>query len=207
MTRRAQPDPLTELFADARKPDPALLRVLHDELVRRADDEAVLDIAYRTMDSPFGTVLLAATARGLLHIGFEIEGLGAVLEALASEISPRILLDPRRLDAAAHQLEEYFAGERREFDVALDLTLAKGFRRSVLEYLPQITYGTTRSYSAVAEAVHHPKAARAVGTACATNPLPLVIPCHRVIKHDGGSGSYRGGASMKRQLLELERSS
>ncbi len=207
MTRRARPDPLTELFVDASPPEPALLQTLHEELVRRADEDLVLDIAYRTMDSPYGAMLLAATTRGLVRVGFDVEGIDAVLEDLAAEISPRILLAPRRLDAAARQLEEYFAGDRRAFDLALDLALARGFRRSVLEYLPHIAYGTTSSYGAVAEAVHHPRAARAVGTACATNPLPLIIPCHRVIKSDGGAGSYLGGASMKRELLALEHSS
>jgi methylated-DNA-[protein]-cysteine S-methyltransferase len=207
MTPRTQPDPLSELFPEAREPDDALLEALRTELVRRAEEDDVLDVAYRTMDSPCGTVLLAATDLGLVRVAFELEGFVEVLDDLADTISPRILLAPRRLDVAARQLDEYFVGRRRAFELSLDLTLAKGFRRSVLEYLPHIAYGTTSSYGAVAAAVHHPRAARAVGTACATNPLPLIIPCHRVIRHDGTAGSYLAGASVKRQLLALEHSS
>ena len=123
---------------------------------------------------------------------------------LAGRISPRILETPRRLDEAARQLEEYFAGRRTAFDLPLDLRLSAGFRRSVLAYLPAIGYGQTASYQSVAAAVHNPKAVRAVGTACATNPLPVVIPCHRVIRSDGQLGAYLGGPEIKHQLLDLE---
>ncbi len=123
---------------------------------------------------------------------------------LAGKISPRILRAPRRLDEAARQLEEYFAGRRTEFDLPLDLRLSAGFRRSVLTYLPAIGYGETASYQSVAAAVHNPKAVRAVGTACATNPLPVVIPCHRVIRSDGQLGAYLGGPEIKHQLLDME---
>ena len=127
-----------------------------------------------------------------------------MLQSLAGKISPRILRAPPRLDEAARQLEEYFAGRRTTFDLPLDLSLSAGFRRSVLAYLPAIRYGATASYRSVAAAVHHPKAVRAVGTACATNPLPVVIPCHRVIRSDGQLGAYLGGPEIKHQLLDLE---
>jgi methylated-DNA-[protein]-cysteine S-methyltransferase len=123
---------------------------------------------------------------------------------LASKISPRILETSRRLDEVARQLEEYFDRRRTVFDLPLDLRLSAGFRRSVLTYLPAIGYGETVSYQSVAAAVDNPKAVRAVGTACATNPLPVVIPCHRVIRSDGQIGAYLGGPEIKHRLLDLE---
>jgi methylated-DNA-[protein]-cysteine S-methyltransferase len=127
-----------------------------------------------------------------------------VLDRLAEKVSPRILQAPARLDEAAHQLEEYFGRHRTRFNLAVDLRLSGGFRRSVLSYLPTIGYGQTASYQSVAAAVRNPRAVRAVGTACATNPLPLVIPCHRVIRSDGQIGAYLGGREIKHQLLDLE---
>jgi methylated-DNA-[protein]-cysteine S-methyltransferase len=177
---------------------------LYARLVAQAEDEGLLDVAYRTLDTPVGTLLLAATPSGLVRVAYEREDLDAVLASLAGKISPRILRTPRRLDEAAQQLEEYFAGQRRTFDLPLDLRLSAGFRRSVLNYLPAIDYGATASYQSVAAAVNNPKAVRAVGTACATNPLPVVIPCHRVIRSDGQLGAYLGGPEIKHQLLEME---
>jgi methylated-DNA-[protein]-cysteine S-methyltransferase len=180
------------------------LAALHATLTAQAEAVGLLDIAYRTLDTPVGTLLLAATPAGLVRVAYEREGVDTVLERLASKLSPRILNAPQRLDAAARQLEEYFAGHRQRFDLPLDLALASGFRRSVLSYLPAIGYGHTASYQSVAAAVNNPRAVRAVGTACATNPLPLVIPCHRVIRADGQLGAYLGGAEIKHQLLDLE---
>ncbi len=164
----------------------------------------LLDVGYRTVDSPVGPLLLAATPAGLVRIAYEREGFDAVSENLAARVGPRVLAAPARLDVVARQLDEYFAGRRRRFDVAMDLRLSKGFRRTVVDYLPLIRYGRTASYAAVAVAVEHPTAVRAVGTACATNPLPLIIPCHRVIRADGLTGSYLGGPEAKRWLLDLE---
>ena len=127
-----------------------------------------------------------------------------MLERLATRVSPRVLEAPRRLDEVSRQLGEYFAGRRHRFDLPLDLSLSSGFGRGVLSYLPTIDYGRTASYRSVAAAVNNPKAVRAVGTACATNPLPLVIPCHRVIRADGAIGAYLGGPEVKRQLLDME---
>ena len=115
-------------------------------------------------------------------------------------ISPRILRAPRRLDQAAHQLAEYFAGERRDFELPLDFRLARGFRRAVLEHLVLINYGRTETYADVAAATGHARAVRAVGTACATNPLPVVVPCHRVLRSDGKLGGYVGGLEAKATL-------
>lgn len=177
---------------------------VHAKLVERAERQGLVDIAYRTLDTPIGTVLLASTATGLVRIAFEREGLDEVLGALADKVSPRVLRAPRRLDAAARQLEEYFDRRRSNFELALDLRLSAGFRRSVLAYLPRIAYGTTASYQQVAAAVDNPRAMRAVGSACATNPLPIVIPCHRVVRSGGQLGAYLGGPEVKLQLIDLE---
>jgi methylated-DNA-[protein]-cysteine S-methyltransferase len=127
-----------------------------------------------------------------------------VLASLATTISPRILRAPRRLDDAARQLDEYFGRRRRTFELALDLQLAHGFRRTVLTHLRDIPYGATESYATVAAATGKPTAVRAVGTACARNPLPLVVPCHRVVRSDGTLGQYGGGAANKERLLRME---
>lgn len=185
-------------------PDAGDLARLTAALATRADEEGLLDVAYRTLDTPVGTLLLAATPEGLVRVAYEGEDLDAVLEGLALRISPRILPAPGRLDATARQLEEYFARRRTHFDVPVDLRLSAGFRHAVLSYLPAIRYGETASYKMVAAAVRHPNAVRAVGTACATNPLPLVIPCHRIVRTDGRLGGYVGGPDIKRQLLDLE---
>jgi methylated-DNA-[protein]-cysteine S-methyltransferase len=147
---------------------------------------------------------LAATEEGLVRVAFSVEGHDDVLAELAGAVSPRILAAPARLDPVARELDEYFAGRRRAFDLPLDFRLSKGFRRSVLTHLAEIPYGTTESYSQVAAASGSPKAVRAVGTACATNPLPLVVPCHRVVRSNGTSGRYRGGEAAKLTLLTLE---
>jgi len=182
----------------------AELAVLRDRLAARADTDGVLDVAYRTLDTPVGTLLLAATEAGLVRVAYPIEGHDQVLQALAARVSPRILNAPRRLDPAAREIDEYFTGQRHAFDLPLDYRLATGFRRKVLGQLPGIGYGTTASYATVAAAVGSPRAFRAVGTACATNPLPVVLPCHRVIKSDGNLGNYRGGPAAKQLLLNLE---
>jgi methylated-DNA-[protein]-cysteine S-methyltransferase len=177
---------------------------LHERLNAAAEREGLLDVAYRTLDSPVGSLLLAATEQGLVKVAFDRQDHDAVLAALAEAISPRILRAPARLDPVTRQLDEYFTGERQSFDVPLDFRLARGFRLSVLEHLPEIGYGHTESYAQVAAAAGSPKAVRAVGTACALNPLPVVVPCHRVVKSDGSYGQYAGGEEAKRVLLTLE---
>lgn len=177
---------------------------LHARLVAEAARAGVLDVAYRTIDTPLGSLLLAATESGVVRVAYAREGHDAVLAALASRVSPRILRAPARLDEVSRQLDEYFAGRRTAFELPLDLRLAKGFRRAVLAHLPTIAYGHTESYAQVAEAAGSPKAVRAVGTACATNPLPVIVPCHRVVRSDGSFGGYVGGPEAKRTLLTLE---
>jgi methylated-DNA-[protein]-cysteine S-methyltransferase len=199
-----RPDPVVAALVGALDPvDPSLDR-LHDRLVAAADRDGLLDLTYRTVDSPIGALLLAAGPAGLVRVAFEREDFDLVLRDLATTVSPRILASPNRLDAVAEQLEEYFAGARRDFDVPLDLRLAHGFRRTVLDQLRAIDYGTTASYAAVARAAGHPKAVRAVGSACSHNPVPVVVPCHRVVRSDGSIGQYLGGTDAKRALLALE---
>jgi methylated-DNA-[protein]-cysteine S-methyltransferase len=158
------------------------------------------------MDSPVGPLLLAATPAGLVRVAFERENHDDVLVELAAAISPRILRSPRGVDDVARQLDEYFAGRRRVFEVPVDLQLSKGFRRVVLEHLREIPYGVTESYTVVARSAGNPGAVRAAGSACATNPIPLVVPCHRVVRRDGTFGQYRGGTEAKHALLALEAS-
>lgn len=185
-------------------PAPGTLARLHRQLEEASEREGLLDVAYRTVDSPVGRLLLAATPRGLVRIAYDTEDHDRVLETLAGRLSPRVLRAPKRLDAAARELQEYFGGQRRAFDLPLDLSLSRGFRLLVQQSLPSIGYGHTRSYGQVAELVGNPKAVRAVGTACATNPLPVVVPCHRVLKADGTPGRYVGGPEAKLTLLTLE---
>lgn len=184
--------------------DPGALRALHTRLAAHAEERGLIDIAYRTIDSPVGPLLLAATDTGLVRVAFEREGFDAVLTSLAGALGPRVLEAPARLDVAARELGEYFAGRREGFDLALDRALSAGFRRTVQEYLPRIGYGHTLTYQQVAAQVGNPRAVRAVGSACATNPLPVVVPCHRVLRSDGRLGGYLGGLDAKATLLELE---
>ncbi|MEN3220806.1 methylated-DNA--[protein]-cysteine S-methyltransferase [Mycolicibacterium porcinum] len=186
------------------EPDPGKLAELHDRLAGAAQRDGLLDIAYRIIESPVGPLLLAATEQGLVRVAYARENHDTVLQHLADEVSPRILHAPARLDSAARELDEYFAGTRRSFDLPLDWRLAAGFRSTVLHHLPEIAYGQTASYATVAALAGSPKAVRAVGTACAKNPLPVVIPCHRVVRSDGAMGGYLGGAEAKRLLLDLE---
>ena len=192
------------LFAALPEVDEEAGERLHDRLAAAAATAGILDVAYRTLDTPVGELLLAATERGLVRVAYASEGHQAALERLAREVSPRVLRAPARLDRAAREIEEYFAGRRSTFDLPLDLRLTHGFRRTVLSHLPEIGYGRTASYAAVAALAGNPKAVRAVGTACATNPLPVIVPCHRVVRSDGSIGRYVGGTDVKQALLTLE---
>jgi len=178
---------------------------LRGRLAAAAEAEGILDVAYRTVDTPVGPLLLAATEQGLVRVAYPNQGHDAVLQALADRISPRVLHAPARLDPVARQLDDYFAGRRRRFDVPLDWRLSTGFRSTVLHHLASdVDYGRTASYAALAALAGNPRAVRAVGTACATNPLPVVVPCHRVVRSDGAIGNYAGGVEAKRTLLDLE---
>jgi methylated-DNA-[protein]-cysteine S-methyltransferase len=197
-------DDMAGALAQAFPDHPDQLSVLRTRLAAAAQQDGVLDVAYRVIDSPVGPLLLAATDQGLIRVAFALEGHDAVLQSLADKVSPRILSAPGRLDAATREIDEYFAGRRHTFGLPLDWRLAAGFRRTVLGHLPEIGYGHTASYTAVAQLAGSPRAVRAVGTACATNPLPVVVPCHRVVRADGSMGGYRGGPEAKRTLLTLE---
>jgi methylated-DNA-[protein]-cysteine S-methyltransferase len=193
-----------DLFGALPEIDEEAQRRLHARLALAADDAGILDVAYRTIDTPVGTLLLAATATGLVRVAYARENHDLVLEQLANRVSPRVLRAPARLDPAVREIEEYFAGRRSLFDLPLDFQLSHGFRRSILAHLREIGYGKTASYAAIAAAAGNPKAVRAAATACATNPLPVVVPCHRVVRSDGTIGKYVGGVEAKKALLTLE---
>ncbi len=195
------------LFAELLEVSETTRSVLHARLAHEAEAAGVLDIAYRTIDSPLGVLLLAATRQGLIRVAYAIENHDRVLAELATRVSSRVLHAPARLDAAAQEIEDYLAGRRTHFDLPLDLRLSTGFRRTVLDHLRDIAYGRTASYATVAVAAGSPKAVRAVGSACANNPLPVVLPCHRVVRSDGTIGQYVGGSEAKRRLLSLEAAS
>src|SRR5262249_43437543 len=142
--------------------------------------------------------------KGLVRVAYDTEDHDRVLDTLSQRLSPRVLRAPKRLDEAARELEEYFSGRRQAFDLPLDRSLSKGVRQVVRRHLAEIGCGESRTYGQVAALVGNPKAVRAVGTACSTNPLPVVVPCHRVLRADGTPGGYVGGPSAKLTLLHLE---
>lgn len=163
------------------------------------------EVAYEDHDTPIGTIRLGATDEGIVRIALPSEDHDAVLEELARKVSPRIVHAGRdQLTTARRELDEYFAGSRQAFDVDLDWSLARSFRREVLRATARIPYGHTSTYRAVATQAGNPRAVRAAGTALATNPLPILVPCHRVLRSDGALGAYRGGSETKSHLLELE---
>jgi methylated-DNA-[protein]-cysteine S-methyltransferase len=180
------------------------MKALLTRLAERADIEGLLDVAYATADSPFGPLLIAATPRGLVKISLPNHDADEALEELASRISPRLLEAPARLDAARRQLDRYFEGRLTDFDLPLDWRLSRDFRRRVLRAIARIPYGQTRSYMEVAASAGNQRAVRAAGTACGSNPIPIVVPCHRVLRTGGALGGYGGGLPMKEELLELE---
>ncbi|WP_396277742.1 methylated-DNA--[protein]-cysteine S-methyltransferase [Glutamicibacter creatinolyticus] len=181
-----------------------LLASLHDRLEQAAHREHLTDAVYRIVQSPLGPLLVAATEVGLVRVAFASEEHERVLEQLSESLGARILRSPSALDTAARQLEEYFSGHRTSFTLPLDLRLSTEFRRRVQLELGHIRYGHTLSYRQMAERIGKPAAVRAVGSACATNPLPIVLPCHRVLRTDGSLGGYLGGLQAKRILLQLE---
>lgn len=175
-----------------------------NRLAERAATEGLLDVAYTTADSPFGTLLLATTPRGLVRVGLPNQDPDELLDDLARRVSPRVLEAAAPLERARRELDRYFEGELTSFDLPLDWRLSRDFRRRVLRSIAGIPYGQTRSYMQMARRAGNERAVRAAGTACGTNPLPLVVPCHRVLRSGGGLGGYGGGVAMKRGLLRLE---
>jgi methylated-DNA-[protein]-cysteine S-methyltransferase len=180
------------------------MRASLNRLAERAAKERLLDVAYTTTDSPFGTLLLATTPRGLVRVGLPNQDPDQLLVELAQRVSPRVLAAPAQLDDARRELDLYFEGKLMDFDLPLDWQLSKDFRRRVLRAIARIPYGQTRSYTQVATTAGNERAVRAAGSACGSNPLPLVVPCHRVLRSSGGLGGYGGGLPMKEGLLRLE---
>jgi len=170
----------------------------------RAAAEGLADVSYATADSPFGTLLVAATRRGLVKLAFPEEDVDSVLERLALRISPRVVQATTPLDRVRRELDEYFAGRRRTFELKLDWTLTGPFARRVLAVTAEIPYGGVLSYAEVAADAGSPRGSRAAGNALGSNPIPIVVPCHRVLRSGGALGGYGGGLERKRWLLELE---
>lgn len=184
--------------------DSEAARLAAERAVARAEKEGLIDVAYTTIDSPLGDLIVAATPRGLVRVAYD-DGRGQmVLEQLAEWLSPRVLEAPKRLEPARRQLGEFFDGDRREFDLPLDWSLVEGFRQVVLRNTAKIPYGELVTYGELAEIAGKPRAARATGTALGRNPLPIVVPCHRVVRTGGVIGQYTGGAEKKHFLLKLE---
>lgn len=177
---------------------------LRARLAADAADAGLLDVAYATADSPLGPLMVAVTPRGLVRISYPGEGHDAQLAELAERISPRVLEAPERTDAVRRQLDEYFAGRRHAFDVPIDWRLVRGFAGDVLRATARIPFGSVSSYREIAGAAGSPNAYRAAGNALGSNPIPIVVPCHRVLHSGGGLGGYTGGLDRKRFLLGLE---
>ena len=196
------------------------IEALERQLMSRPDDAAtplpdvagaaaaagLLDVGYTTFDSPVGRLLLAATPRGLVRLAYidAADQEDAALERLAVTLSPRILADPARLDEPRRELEQYFAGKRREFEVPLDWRLTRGFGRRVLQATARVPFGAATTYQRVAAEAGSPRGYRAAGNALGANPIPIIVPCHRVLHSTGGLGGYTGGVERKRLLLAIE---
>jgi methylated-DNA-[protein]-cysteine S-methyltransferase len=179
-------------------------------LLARAERDGLIDIAYTEVDSPFGELLVARTDRGVVRVALPIDRgrqrpHEEVLEDLATYVSPRILESPKRLDEERRELEQYFEGKRDHFEVPVDWALTPaGFRNRALHAVARIPYGKVKTYTEIAKAAGSPRAFRAAGTACGHNPIPVIVPCHRVVPSSGGIGNYGGGPDMKRALLDFE---
>jgi len=174
-------------------------------LATRAESERLLDVAYAQVDSPLGPLTVAATTRGLVRVAYPERPLDEVLAQLAGTVSPRVLEAPARLDGIRRELDEYFEGRRRRFGEPIDWVLSQGFFRRVLRATARIDYGQVRTYAQVAASAGSPRAVRATGNGLGSNPLPVVVPCHRVVRTGGGLGGYTGGLERKELLLALER--
>ncbi|MFL5858129.1 MAG: methylated-DNA--[protein]-cysteine S-methyltransferase [Solirubrobacteraceae bacterium] len=176
----------------------------HERFLRRAIEEGLVDVAYSPVDSPVGELVAAVTPRGLVRLAYE-DGRGdAVLSELAARVSPRVIEAPARLDDVRRQLDEYFEGRRQTFDLGIDWTLARGFTRRVLQSTAQVAFGALATYREVASGAGNAAAVRAAGNALGANPMPIVVPCHRVVRTGGALGGYTGGVERKEYLLSLE---
>jgi methylated-DNA-[protein]-cysteine S-methyltransferase len=195
---------IEDILRGSATPDPDAEAAARRLVARMADDGAA-DIAYCSLDSPLGPLLGATTARGLLNLTYIVNGdPDAVLEDIARRVSPRIVEAPARLDLVRRELDEYFEGTRRDFDIPLDWVLMGPFARRVLRATARIPFGEVSSYAEVAEEAGSPRGSRAAGNALGSNPMPIVVPCHRVLRTGGALGGYGGGIHRKRFLLALE---
>jgi methylated-DNA-[protein]-cysteine S-methyltransferase len=174
------------------------------DLSTAAADAGLLDVAYATLDSPVGPLLLALTPHGLVRVAYVDGGEDQVLSELAARVSPRVIRAPRKLDEPRRELDQYFAGGRREFELPLDWQLIRGFGRKVLSAAARVPYGSVSTYKQMASEAGSPRAARAAGNALGANPLPIIVPCHRILHSSGGLGGYTGGLERKRRLLAIE---
>ena len=171
----------------------------------RAAREGLVDLAYATVPSPLGELVLAASPRGLVTVAYEDGRLDDILDRLATRVSPRLLELPARLEETRRELDQYFAGRRSSFELPVDWTLIRGFTRAVLQAAARIPFGAASTYLEVATRAGSPRAVRAAGNALGANPMPIVVPCHRVLRTGGGLGGYTGGLERKEFLLGLER--
>lgn len=204
MSARTRHDDPGELIRAAATAVPSAVEAAAECFAARAEKEGLIEVAYAGVDSPFGPVLLAATERGVVRLNLPVYDPDDFLARISAEISPAILESPARLDPARRELEAYFEGKLRRFSVPLDWRLIHGFQDKVLKATAAIPYGETLSYGEVAAEAGNPRAFRAAGTALGHNPLPLLVPCHRVLRAGGDPGSYGGGPEMKKALLSLE---
>jgi methylated-DNA-[protein]-cysteine S-methyltransferase len=197
---------VTDLEQRLRKAPVAELdrKALGAALAQRAGKTSLLDVAYAELDSPIGELIVFVTPRGLLRVKYADEPIEGVLADVATRVSPRILRAPSRTDAVRRELDGYFALRRRRFDLPIDWSLVRGFAGSVLRETARIPFGDVRSYGQVASRAGSPRAARAAGNALGSNPIPIVVPCHRVLHANGSLGGYSGGLDRKRYLLALE---
>jgi methylated-DNA-[protein]-cysteine S-methyltransferase len=197
-------DVLTEIRASSGRGYAEASEVAARRFARQAQATGLVDVAFAEMESPFGTLLMASTPKGLVRLAYPEEDRDQVLERLARTISPRLLQAPERLDEIRRQLDEYFEGRRRGFDLQVDYALSRGFVRRVLRATARIPFGDVATYRVVATRAGNPRAVRAAGNALGSNPVPIVVPCHRVVRTGGGLGGYTGGLDRKRFLLRLE---
>jgi methylated-DNA-[protein]-cysteine S-methyltransferase len=197
---------MTDLEQQLRAPQAAALdrTALAAGLAERAATARLLDVAYAELDSPIGELIVFVTPRGLLRVKYADEPIESVLADVAARVSPRILRAPSRTDVVRRELDGYFSLRRRRFDLPIDWSLVRGFASGVLRQTARIPFGDVRSYGQVAAGAGSPRAARAAGNALGSNPIPIVVPCHRVLHANGSLGGYSGGLDRKRYLLALE---
>jgi methylated-DNA-[protein]-cysteine S-methyltransferase len=197
-------DVLTEIRATTGRSYAEASEEAARRLARQAGAVGLIDVAYAEMDSPFGTLLMATTPQGLVRLAYPEEDRDEALEELAAKVSSRLLQAPERLDEVRRQLDDYFEGRRTPLDLEVDYALRRGFVRRVLRATARIPYGDVATYRVVAGRAGNAKAVRAAGNALGSNPVPIVVPCHRVVRTGGGLGGYTGGLDRKRFLLQLE---